>query len=54
MGLWSKLTGGQTASTTPAGRTPRERARRARDIERADANTANWLRRGGLAPRKGR
>ncbi|MDH6709770.1 hypothetical protein P3T27_006519 [Kitasatospora sp. MAA19] len=39
MGLWSKLTGSQTADTTPT--------------SRADANTAAWLRRGGLAPRKG-
>jgi hypothetical protein len=54
MGLWSKLTGGESASSTPTGRTPRERARRARDIKRADDNTRAWLRSGGLAPRKGR
>jgi hypothetical protein len=53
MGLWSKLTGGQPA-TTPTGRTARERARRAREISAADANTDKWLRAGGLAPRKGR
>jgi hypothetical protein len=54
MGLWSKLTGGESASSTPTGRTPRERARRERDIRNADANTDKWLRAGGLAPRKGR
>ncbi|MFB7907664.1 hypothetical protein ACFC1T_14625 [Kitasatospora sp. NPDC056076] len=52
MGLWSKLTGGQTASTTPTGRTPRERVRREREIRRIDNGTAKWLRSGGLAPKK--
>jgi hypothetical protein len=54
MGLWSKLTGGESASTTPTGRTPRERRRRAREISDADANTDKWLRAGGLAPRRGK
>lgn len=49
MGLWSKLTGGQTADS---GRTARDRARRAREISTIDKNTATWLRAGGLAPKK--
>lgn len=52
MGLWSKLTGGETASTT-TGRTAKERARRNREIRAIDAGTASWLRRGGIGPRKG-
>lgn len=52
MGLWSKLTGGQTAETS--GRTARDRARRSKEIRAIDARTASWLRAGGLAPRKDR
>ncbi|MFF7991749.1 hypothetical protein ACFZDG_18390 [Kitasatospora xanthocidica] len=51
MSLWSKLTGGQPASTPSTGRTAKERARREREIRRIDAGTANWLRRGGRGPR---
>ncbi|MFJ2579988.1 hypothetical protein [Kitasatospora aureofaciens] len=54
MGLWSKLTGGQTATSTTTSRTPRERARREREIRKIDAGTANWLRAGGRGPRKDR
>ncbi|MCG6493419.1 hypothetical protein [Kitasatospora sp. A2-31] len=52
MGLWSKLTGGQTA-TTPASRSAGEQARRSAEIRRIDAGTAAWLRAGGRGPRKG-
>ncbi|MEU1506452.1 hypothetical protein [Kitasatospora sp. NPDC005748] len=52
MGLWSKLTGGQTA-TTPTGRTPAENRRRNREIRKIDAGTAARLHPGDLAPRKG-
>lgn len=52
MSLLSKLLGGQTA--TPTGRTPRERARRARDISKIDAAGRKLLARDGLAPTKGR
>lgn len=48
MGLWSKLTGGQSADT---GRTARDRARRSKEIRAFDARTADWLRAGGLAPK---
>jgi hypothetical protein len=51
MGLWSKLTGGETASTT-TGRTAKERARRNREIRAIDAKTASWLRGGGLDPKR--
>jgi hypothetical protein len=52
MGLWSKLTG---ASTEPAAtRTPRERARRSREIRAIDANTAAWLRAGIITPKRGK
>ncbi|MET8624556.1 hypothetical protein ABZW30_12500 [Kitasatospora sp. NPDC004669] len=54
MGLWSKLTGGQTADTTPTGRTTRERKRRNREIRDIDAGTAKWERAGGRGPREGR
>ncbi|WP_224274049.1 hypothetical protein [Streptomyces sp. LS1784] len=54
MGLWSKLTGGQSASTTPTGRSAREQVRRNAEIRRIDAGTAAWLRRGGIGPRKDR
>jgi hypothetical protein len=50
MGLWSKLTGGQTAEPS-TGRTPAERRRRNREIHRIDAGTSSWLRRGGTGPR---
>ncbi len=47
MGIWSKLTGGQDAP--PAGRTAKERKRRAKDISRIDASTSKWLASGGRA-----
>lgn len=50
MGLWSKLTGAQTADTS--GRTARDRARRSREIRAIDKGTAAWLRAGGRGPRK--
>jgi hypothetical protein len=53
MGLWSKLTGGQAASTT-TGRTPAERRRREREIRAIDTKTASWLRGGGMDPKRGR
>ena len=49
MSLLSKLLG--TTAETP-GRTPRERARRAREIRAIDTRTAGWLRGGGLDPKK--
>lgn len=50
MGLWSKITG----ADQPAGtRTPREKARRAREIRAIDARTASWLRAGGLGSKRG-
>lgn len=52
MGLWSKLTGGETAGTTS--RTAKERARRNREIRAIDAKTASWLRGGGLDPKRRR
>ncbi|WBP89514.1 hypothetical protein [Kitasatospora cathayae] len=52
MGLRSLLTGGNKTATNTTGRTPRERARRERDIREADANTDKWLKAGGLAPKK--
>jgi hypothetical protein len=52
MGLLSKIFGGETASTPTSGRTPRERARREREIRAIDARTDAWLRSGGLAPKK--
>lgn len=51
MGLWSKLTGGETASTT-TGRTARERARRAKEIRAIDKRTSRWLSNGGLDPKR--
>ncbi len=54
MSLWSTLTGGQTATSAPTGRTAREKRRREREIRNIDKGTAAWLRAGGLAPRKGR
>lgn len=51
MGLWSKLTGGQTADSP---RTPREKRRRAAEIRNIDTGTRNWLNAGGIHPRKGR
>jgi hypothetical protein len=52
MGLWSKLTGQTTPS--PTGRTPRERARREREIRKIDAGTADRLHPGDRrGPRKG-
>lgn len=49
MGLWSKLTGAESADT---GRTPRERDRRAKEIRAIDSRTASWLRAGGWSPGK--
>lgn len=52
MGLWTLLTGTQT--TTPAtGRTPRERARRAKEIRAIDTRTTTWLQNGGLTRKRG-
>jgi len=50
MGLLSKLLGGQAADSP---RTPRERARRAREISRIDAGLSRRLP-NGFVPRKGR
>lgn len=49
MGLWSKITGGQPATTSP---TARDRARRAKENRAIDKGTAAWLRAGGLAPKR--
>jgi hypothetical protein len=54
MGLWSKLTGGQAASTTTTSRTAKEHQRRNKEIQRIDAGTASWLRAGGRGLRNGR
>ncbi|MFG3228135.1 hypothetical protein ACGF07_25585 [Kitasatospora sp. NPDC048194] len=55
MGLRSLFTGGnKTASTITTGRTAKDRLRDSRNVRKADASTAAWLRAGGLAPRKGR
>jgi len=54
MSFLSKIFGGETASTAPTGRTPKERARRAKEIRKIDAGTAAWLNRGGFGPRNGR
>lgn len=55
MGFWPKRTGGQPASTTPTGRTAKERARRNAEIRKIDAGTANWLNTSfGRGPRKDR
>jgi hypothetical protein len=51
MGLWSKLTGGETASTT-TGRAAAERRRREREIRAIDNRTARWLNGGGLDPKR--
>ncbi len=48
MGIWTKLTGGQDAP--PAGRTAKERKRRAKEISGIDRRTAGWLRAGGWTP----
>lgn len=53
MGLWSKLTGGQPASSTTS-RTAKDRLRDSGNVRKIDARTDKWLRAGGLAPRKGR
>jgi len=50
MNLWPKRTSTEIATT---GRTPRERARRAKEIRAIEKDTANWLRGGGLVRRKG-
>jgi hypothetical protein len=52
MGLWSKLTGGQTADT-PTGRTPAENRRRNREIRKIDAGTAARLHPSDRSSRKG-
>ncbi|MCG6499443.1 hypothetical protein [Kitasatospora sp. A2-31] len=54
MGLWSKLTGGQTAETTPTRRTLADRRRREREIRRIDKGTAAWLAAGGRGRRTDR
>lgn len=54
MGLWTLLTGTQTATPAATGRTPRERARRSREIRAIDTRTTTWLQNGGLAGRKER
>jgi hypothetical protein len=52
MGFLSKLT--STAETTAGGRTPRERARRAKEIRTIEKGTRRWLNGGGWASRKDR
>lgn len=54
MGLWNLLTGSQNNNATPATRTPRERARRSRDIRAIDARTTTWLQNGGLTRKRDR
>jgi hypothetical protein len=46
MGAWAKLTG---RAEPTAGRTPKERRRRAKEIKAIDARTSAWLRAGGRA-----
>jgi hypothetical protein len=46
MGIWTKLTGQEQPV---AGRTPKERRRRAKEISRIEKGTASWLRAGGTA-----
>lgn len=51
MGLWAKLTGGQTADTAAAS-THRDRMRRSNENRAIDARTSAWLRAGGLTPKR--
>jgi hypothetical protein len=51
MGVWKKLTGKQDAA--PAGRTPQERKRRAKEISGIDRRTSTWLRAGGWTRTEG-
>ncbi|MFE2346463.1 hypothetical protein [Kitasatospora cineracea] len=52
MGLWTLLTGTQTTTPAATGRTPRERARRTREIRKIDASTTTWLQNGGLTRKR--